>query len=78
MGLIEILLIIPSALGNSLLHKIATYQEKHKLQSLGSLLNLMIWIGLLFAINFRIFADETILVVSNKSFMGTWDTFAHW
>ena len=45
LGLIEILLIIPSALGNSLLHKIPKYEKKDKLRSMGSLMNLMIWIG---------------------------------
>ncbi|MCX6825198.1 MAG: oligosaccharide flippase family protein [candidate division SR1 bacterium] len=78
LGLIEILLIIPSALGNSLLHNISTYAEKHKRQSLGSLLNLMIWFGCLFAVNFAIFADMIIRLTSNESFMGSFDSLAHW
>jgi O-antigen/teichoic acid export membrane protein len=67
--LIEILLIIPSALGNSLLHKISSYNTKDKLKSLGSLMNLMIRIGTIIAINFRIFADMIIKITSNKNFM---------
>jgi O-antigen/teichoic acid export membrane protein len=34
LSLIEILLIIPQALGNSLLHKIATYTEINKRKSM--------------------------------------------
>ncbi|MEI6672816.1 MAG: hypothetical protein WCL02_05850 [bacterium] len=67
--MIEILLIIPSALGNSLLHNVATYSEHRKRKSLGSLLNLMIWFGCLFAVNFWIFADWVIRVTANDSFM---------
>ncbi|MCX6823812.1 MAG: oligosaccharide flippase family protein [candidate division SR1 bacterium] len=78
LGLIEILLIIPSALGNSLLHNISTYSDLHKRKSLGSLLSLMIWFGCLFAVNFCVFADMVIRVTSDKSFMGSWDSIAHW
>jgi len=77
LGLIEILLIIPSALGNSLLHKISIYKDRHKLQSLGSLMNLMIRIGWIFAINFRIFAKMIILVCSDKSFLWSYDSIMH-
>ena len=45
LSLIEILLIIPSSLGNSLLHKIANYTTEQKRKSLGNFLVLMIWIG---------------------------------
>lgn len=77
MWLIEILLIIPSALGNSLLHKISAYQDRHKRQSLGSLMNLMIRIGWIFAVNFRIFAKMIILVCSDKSFLWSYDSIMH-
>lgn len=73
LGLIEILLIIPSALGNSLLHKIPNYSDENKRKSLWSLMNLMIRIGILFAINFRIFADVVIKICSDKSFLGSFD-----
>ncbi len=75
--LIEILLIIPSALWNSLLHNISTYEEHHKRKSLGSLLNLMIRFGCLFAVNFWVFADMIIRVTSDASFMGSFDTLSH-
>ena len=79
LGLIEILLIIPSALGNSLLHKIPAYKDKHKLQSLWSLMNLMIRIGWVFAVNFRIFAKMIILVCSNKNFLWSYSSiYSRW
>jgi O-antigen/teichoic acid export membrane protein len=43
--LIEILLIIPSSLGNSLLHKISSYSLINKRKSIGNLLLLIFWIG---------------------------------
>lgn len=67
--LIEILLIIPSSLGNSLLHKISSYSLINKRKSIGNLLLLMFFVWWLIAINFRIFADQIILVVSWKAFL---------
>ncbi|MEI6426396.1 MAG: oligosaccharide flippase family protein, partial [Candidatus Absconditabacteria bacterium] len=76
LGLIEILLIIPSALGNSLLHKIPKYEKKDKLRSMGSLMNLMIWIGGIAAINFWIFADIIIKICSSKDYLGSFASIA--
>jgi O-antigen/teichoic acid export membrane protein len=42
--LIEILLIIPSSLGNSLLHKISSYSLINKRKSIGNLLLLMFFV----------------------------------
>ena len=67
--LIEILLIIPSALWNSLLHKIPKYKTKDKLKSMWSLMNLMIWIWGITAINFWIFADIIIKICSDKDYL---------
>ncbi|MBQ7074781.1 hypothetical protein IJM86_07220 [bacterium] len=72
--MIEILLIIPSSLGNSLLHKIPNYEEKEKKKSLGNLLNLVVRIGGIIAINFWIFSKEIITIVSNADFLGTWES----
>lgn len=69
--LIEILLIIPSSLGNSLLHKISNYSLINKRKSMGNLLLLIFWIGAIIAINFWLFADQIILVVSGKAFLGS-------
>ena len=78
LGLIEILLIIPAALGNSLLHKIPKYSKPDKLKSMGSLMNLMIWIGSIMAINFWIFADVIIKICSSKSYLGSFASIAQW
>ena len=67
--LIEILLIIPSALGNSLLHKISSYSLVSKRKSIGNLLLLIFFIWWLIAVNFWLFADQIILVVSWKAFL---------
>ena len=71
LGLIEILLIIPTAIGNSMLHKISTYSLSNKLKSMGSLMNLMIWIGAMMAVNFRIFADIVIKICSDQRYLGS-------
>lgn len=71
LGLIEILLIIPSALGNSLLHNITKYSLENKLKSLGSLLTMMLWFGWWFAINFWLFSKMVILVTSDTTFLGS-------
>lgn len=71
LSLIEILLIIPSALGNSLLHKISNYSLINKRKSMGNLLLLIAWIWGVIAINFRLFADQIVLVVSGKEFLWT-------
>lgn len=78
LSLIEILLIIPSALGNSLLHKISTYSLINKRKSLGNLFLLIAWIGVIIAINFRLFADQIILVVSGKEFLWTFASLSTW
>ena len=74
LSLIEILLIIPSSLGNSLLHKIPHYTDENKKKSLWNLMLLVGWIGAIIAINFRVFAEDIIVFVSSKSFLWSWDT----
>lgn len=64
LALIEILLIIPSSLGNSLLHKISAYSISNKLKSMGNLMILIFWIGALVTINFAVFPEYVIQIVS--------------
>ncbi|MBO4203941.1 hypothetical protein J5893_03900 [bacterium] len=71
LSLIEILLIIPSSLGNSLLHKIPNYSTENKKKSFGNLLTLIVWIAGIIALNFCIFNDEIIRFVSSRDFLGT-------
>lgn len=76
--LIEILLIIPSALWNSLLHKISNYTLETKRKSMGNLLLMMYRIWWIVALNFRIFADRIIRFVSGKAFLGTFASIHTW
>lgn len=72
LSLIEILLIIPSSLGNSLLHKITSASPILKKQALGNLMAMIVTIGVWIAMNFWLFADSIILIVSKSSFLGSW------
>jgi hypothetical protein len=45
LGIIVVLIIIPSSLGNSMIHKIADYSTAMKRAAIGHLITLMIWIG---------------------------------
>ena len=78
LSLIEILLIIPSSLWNSLLHKIPHYTDENKKKSLWNLMLLVGWIGALIAINFRVFAEDIIVFVSSRSFLWTWGSINNW
>ncbi len=76
--LLEILLIIPSSLWNSLLHKIPTYSNLDKRKSMWNLLSLVAWIGWIIAIDFRVFNRDIILFVSSKEFLWSRDSLATW
>ena len=76
--LLEILLIIPSSLGNSLLHKIPTYSNLDKRKSMWNLLSLVSWIGWIIAIDFLVFNRDIILFVSSKEFLWSRDSLATW
>jgi O-antigen/teichoic acid export membrane protein len=78
LSLLEILLIIPSSLGNSLLHKIPTYSNLDKRKSMWNLLTLVGWIGWIIAINFWVFNRDVILFVSSRDFIGSWESLATW
>jgi len=71
LSLIEILLIIPSSLWNSLLHKISNYSIEAKRKSMWNLMTLVYRMWWIVAINFRLFADQIILIVSWKAFIWT-------
>lgn len=64
MSLVEILLIIPSSIGNSLIHKIATHSDEAKKKSYGHLMTFLLWLGGWIAINFAIFNQNIIDFVS--------------
>ena len=39
---------------------------------------LVVWIGVVIAMNFWIFADDIIVFVSSQKFIGTWESFTSW
>lgn len=71
LALLEIFLIVPSALGNSMLHKVAAYSHQDKRKSFGNFLSLIFWIGGVVFLNFLLFSKEIVLIVSGQDFIGT-------
>lgn len=78
LSLVEILLIIPSSLGNSLLHKIPNYSLENKRKSIGNLLTMVTAIALIIGINFIVFDREIIRFVSSREFLWSWESLASW
>ena len=78
LSLLEILLIIPSSLWNSLLHKIPTYSNLDKRKSMWNLLTLVWRIGWMIAIDFRVFNRDVILFVSSKDFIWSRESLSTW
>lgn len=70
--LIEIFLIIPSALWNSLLHNVASYSDESKKKSFGNLMTMIVRIWSILLINFVLFSDEIIYTISGSDFIWTW------
>ncbi len=71
LALIEIFLIVPAALGNSLLHKIASYTAEQKRKSFGNFLQLIWWIGCIIAVNLFIRSGDIIRIVWGEDFLWT-------
>jgi len=68
-ALMEILLIVPSSLGNSIVHKVTAYSDEQKRKSYGSLLLFVLWLGMIFLANFWVFDSNIIYLVSGKQFL---------
>jgi len=71
LALIEIFLIIPSALGNSLLHNVANYSTEDKRKSFGNFLQIIRRIGCVIALNLFIRSNDIISIVWWTSYIGT-------
>jgi O-antigen/teichoic acid export membrane protein len=69
LALIEIFLIIPSALGNSLLHKIANSTIEDKRKSFGNFLQIIRRIGCIIGFNLFIRSSDIITIVWGESFI---------
>lgn len=68
-ALMEILLIVPSSLGNSIVHKVTAYSDALKRKSYGNLLVFVTWIGMVFVANFWLFDSNIIYLVSGSEFL---------
>jgi len=69
--LIEVFLIIPSALWNSLLHNVASYDKKGKQKSFWNLMTLVVRVWSIIIINMLLFNNEIIHTISWSDYIGT-------
>lgn len=69
LSLIEIMLIVPSSLGNSIMQKITTYSREHKMKSYGNLLLLITRIGGIVLMNFIVFKEHLIYFIGGTKFL---------
>ena len=69
LALIEILLIVPSAFWNSIIHKISWYKKVDKQHSLGWYLIFIVWFGLLVLFNFVLFKTQIINLIAWKQYL---------
>jgi O-antigen/teichoic acid export membrane protein len=70
-ALMEILLIIPSSLGNSIIPKISSYTQERMRSVFGSLLLFILWIGWVFYVNFSVFRESIIRLVSWTGYLAS-------
>lgn len=70
--LMSILLIIPSALGNSLIHKLADETLENKKKSFGALLHLVFWIWCAFIIWFSGFWTHVVNFIGGSDYISSW------
>jgi O-antigen/teichoic acid export membrane protein len=69
LALIEILLIVPSAFGNSIIHKISSYKKLQKLDSLGYYLTFILWFGFVVLLNFILFKTQIINFIAGEKYL---------
>lgn len=69
LSLIEILLIIPSSLGNSMIHKVSWLPLEEKLHHFGHLMMLLLWIGCLVMTNFVVFREHIIYFIAKQEYL---------
>lgn len=69
LALIEILLIVPSAFWNSIIHKISSYKKEEKLKSLGYYLTFIIWFWFAVLLNFILFKTQIIYFIAGEKYL---------
>jgi O-antigen/teichoic acid export membrane protein len=68
-ALMEILLIVPSSLWNSIIPKVTAYTLEQTRKVFGNLLLFILWIGWIFFINFTVFRESIIAFVSGDAYL---------
>jgi O-antigen/teichoic acid export membrane protein len=63
LSLIEIFLIVPSALGNSLIHDVDTHNKESKLKRFGALMSFVVWIGAYIVLQFSFWRSSIIAFI---------------
>jgi len=71
LSLIEILLIVPSALGNSLIHKVSASSDLEKRTHFWHLCFLVTWIGALIVVLFFLFAPHVITFIWGPDYLSS-------
>jgi O-antigen/teichoic acid export membrane protein len=69
LSLIEILLIIPSSLGNSMIHKVSGLPVEEKLHHFWHLMMLLLWVGWLVMTNFFVFREHIIYFIAKQEYL---------
>jgi len=69
LALIEILLIVPSAFWNSIIHKISSYEKEEKKVSLWYFLTFILWFGFLMLFNFILFRTQIVDFIAGSKYL---------
>ena len=69
LALIEILLIVPSALGNSMIHKIASRSVDEKRKSFWNFMLFVFWIWIAMLLNFILFSKDLIYIIWGTKYL---------
>lgn len=78
LSLIEILLIIPSSLGNSMIHKVSGLETKDKLGHFWHLMSLLLWIGGLVMVNFVVWREHIIYFIAKQEYLTSFLSSQAW
>lgn len=78
MQLLEILLIIPSSMWNSLIHKIAASSEEVKKKSYWWLMIFLVWLWSIIAVNFYIFSSNIINFTGSTKYITSFLNWQAW
>ncbi len=70
-ALMEILLIVPSSLWNSIIPKVTAYTLEQTRKVFGNLLVFILWIGWVFFVNFTVFRESIISFVSGSEYLSS-------